>query len=163
MNKKHIPIHGINNPALLGISEIHPQDDVEVIELTEVFGGGLVSVEQDFNIKIETLQEAISLILDGKISGFEIGGEIHGRWSPVGRVRKWGTIEGFCQLKQVDVMGREGSGVYEHIRSAIAQKYLCELVSLATIQPKSKLQKYLIKQGLQPISPEDIRPKFKVI
>jgi len=138
--------------------------NAEVIELTEVFDGGFNRSIEDISLTpISTLEEAIQLLQDKKINGFYIGGEIYGVWSSVGVIRKWGDAPGFVQVKQIDAVGREGSGLYDNINSTLTKKTLAHLLELATIDPDGPVAKRIEKIDGKKLSEEYLRPQFKAI
>jgi hypothetical protein len=136
---------------------------VEEVVLTQVYGGpALTAGSFNPNYDIKTLDEAIQLCVDGKIGGFEIGGNgFNGIWYPIGRIRKWGDAEGIYQIKSIDGMGKEGSGFYDQIKSEFSLKMMTTLVHQATIPEKGLVNRRRIENGQEPLSAEECRAKFK--
>lgn len=148
-----------------GIRAVSAADQIknsEVIEFTEVFGGGVANAPTGLYVMLPSLEDAINLTLEGSILGFEIGGVIHERWSPTGVIRKWGKTPNFCQIKTMNMFGQEGSGIYDDVHSVSSKKFIQHLLDNATISTdrEGPLGDILKSQNL---TPEECAPQFRAL
>lgn len=144
-------------------SDLLGMQDIEEIELTEVFGGGLNMENSDTTVVIRDLDHAIDLFTQGNIAGFEIGSCINNFWAPICRVRQWGGDAGGCQIKSVDHQGQEGSGYYSLIGTPISRKLMREFVERSTIREGHILHGVRSRMGKAPLTAEECSPQFRAL